>query len=98
MDILLLIILILSLLFLVLSFSLLSLPIFSSSLSPGEHSAQAAEQARSRKAQGGAGIVEGVSVKIKILDKCLYLYLYLYTGRGIREQKKFMTFLFVEEI
>ena len=81
-----------------LSFSLSSLSIFFSLLSPGEHSAQAAEQARSRKAQGGAGIVEGVSVKIKILDKCLYLYLYLYTGRGIREQKKFMTFLFVEEI
>ena len=72
-----------------LSFSLSSLSIFFSLLSPGEHSAQAAEQARSRKAQGGAGGVEGVSVKIiKILDKCLYLYLYLYSSRGIREQKK----------
>ena len=81
-----------------LSFSLLSLSIFSSSLSPGEHSTQAAEQARSRKAQGGAGGGEGVSVKIKILDKCLYLYLYLYSSRGIRGQKKFLTLLFAEEI
>ena len=81
-----------------LSFSLSSLSIFFSLLSPGEHSAQAAEQARSRKAQGGAGGVEGVSVKIiKILDKCLYLYLYLYSSRGIREQKKFMTLLFAEK-